>query len=165
MDESSTFRYTDDNAIQVLNYSFRQDGESRRSVDANFNCEKNMLVSIYRGTSKVQDIDCETRDRLIVTLDIIRKLKRGLGMAKMTVFGRGSLGTYTFRMSGQEEIPTAFGELNTFKVVSEPENNPKQRITTTWFAPELDYFPVRIEQHKNGSLVARMQLTRLNQAE
>ena len=160
VDESSTFSYTDNQQIRVHSYSFRQGGESRRNVNADFNCEKNALVSVYRGTNKVHSIDCSTQDRLIVTLSMIQRLKKGQTLTDIPVFSRGAINTYTFDMTGQETIETKFGQLDTYKVVSQSTNNPRQRITTTWFAPELDYFPVRIEQHKAGKLVARMTLTR-----
>lgn len=161
VDESSTFRYTDEKQMRLLNYTFRQDGDSRRSVDANFNCEKNILVSIYRGVSEVHNIDCDVKDRLIVTLDIIRLLKNGLSKTKLPVYGRGAINTYTFTVVGKEKLDTKFGMLETLKVLSEADNNAKNRVTATWFAPALDYFPVLIEQHKNGELVARMQLSKM----
>jgi hypothetical protein len=35
------------------------------------------------------------------------------------------------------------------------------RETTTWFAPSLDYLPVKIEHRKRGELVARLSLIRM----
>ena len=66
--------------------------------------------------------------------------------------------------SGTESLQTPLGDIETIKVMNRNASG-GSRETTTWFAPTLDYLPIKIEHRKRGELVARLSLIRLKNAQ
>ncbi len=162
--ETSVFtvvKSADDN-MRVLpkRYSYRQDEEAKRSVDAWFNWDNNELTYKSRGEEGTESFSDPVLDRLSVTLKVMNELKhRPFEEAKLTVFDSGRIKQVLFINEGSETVSTNVGKIETIRVRS--ENTGSVRHTVTWFAPDLDYIPVKIEQHKRGDLVARLTLVKL----
>jgi len=162
--ETSVFtvvKSADDN-MRVLpkRYSYRQDEEAKRSVDAWFNWDSNELTYKSRGEEGTESFSDPVLDRLSVTLKVMNELKhRPFEEAKLTVFDSGRIKQVLFINEGPETVSTNAGKIDTIRVRS--ANAGSVRHTVTWFAPELDYIPVKIEQHKRGDLVARLTLVKL----
>jgi hypothetical protein len=62
---------------------------------------------------------------------------------------------YGFQDNGDAQTDTGLGKLATHGYIQHREGS--SRTTYLWVAPDLDYLPARIEQHKNGEL--QMALT------
>lgn len=140
-------------------YTYRQDKEARRSVDAWF--EDNQLTYKRRGEEFTESFSDPVLDRLSVTLTVIDELKKNnFEKATLQVFDNGKVKTMLFANEGTETVDTRMGPLETVRVRSNAVGG-ATRHTTTWFAPALDYVPVKIEQYKRDKLVARLTLTRL----
>ena len=150
------------NVLQPRRYTYRQDEEARRSVDAWFNWDDNELTYRQRGEESIEQFNDPILDRLSVTLAIMKQLRTGFDQAQLQVFDNGRIKTMVFDRLGEDELSTKLGQVNTIKVRSYNRDGSRRRVTTTWFAPEYDYVPVRIEQHKEGKLVARLTISRLN---
>lgn len=65
-----------------------------------------------------------------------------------------------FERLGEQRIRVPLGEFDTIEVRRLREDGDRQLMA--WFAPELDWLPVRIKQVEDGSTVARMDLRRLD---
>ncbi|MFT6639255.1 MAG: hypothetical protein ACJAUZ_000244 [Flavobacteriaceae bacterium] len=65
-----------------------------------------------------------------------------------------------FVYTGPETLKTRLGDIETVRVINRNATG-GSRETTTWFAPSLDYLPVKIEHRKRGDLVARLSLIRM----
>jgi len=142
-------------------YTYRQDNESRRSVDAWFDWSKNLLTYKRRGEETKETIDGPLLDRLSVTLTVMDALQRdGFEQTQLNVFDNGRVKTMLFTNEGVENVKTRMGLLETIRVRSKAAGG-ATRHTTTWFAPELGYVPVKIEQFKREKLVARLTLSKL----
>ena len=63
------------------------------------------------------------------------------------------------KLSSMQTEADSMSKIETIRIRS--ENAGSVRHTLTWFAPELDYIPIKIEQHKRGDLVARLTLVKL----
>lgn len=150
------------NALRPQRYSYRQDEETKRSVDAWFDWAENKLKYTRRGTDGVVDLNDRILDRLSVTLKVRERLRAGFEQLEIQTFDDGRIKNMIFENQGTETLSTELGETETIRVKSHNKDGSKRRETTTWFAPELDYVPIKIEQHKEGNLVARLTLTRLN---
>ncbi len=59
--------------------------------------------------------------------------------------------------AGGKTVRTKAGEFEVIGISHQREGS--SRVTTMWFAPELDYLPVIIEQHRKGKLNFRATLT------
>jgi len=87
--------------------------------------------------------------------------KDGFEQAQLQVFDNGRVKSMLFTNEGVEQVDTRMGPLETVRVRSHAADG-GTRHTTTWFAPALDYVPIKIEQYKRNKLVARLKLTRLH---
>ncbi len=72
----------------------------------------------------------------------------------------GDITRLNFHTEAGGTIRVPYGEFDTVKVTRIREDRDRQLIA--WFAPELDWLPVRITQIDEGSTVARMDLRRLD---
>jgi len=147
--------------VYPLSYSFRQDNEKKRAVDAWFDWGKSEVTHQYRGTETVQEFSEPLVDRLSATLVVMDRLSEGFDEMKLPVFDTGRVKTVVFVNEGTTTLSTKLGKLQTIKIRNHNEGNDR-RHTRTWFAPELDYAPVRIEQYKRNDLVVRFTLRALD---
>lgn len=72
----------------------------------------------------------------------------------------GDVRALSFEVGDGGEIRVPFGRFDTVKVTRDRADRDRQLIA--WFAPELDWLPIRIQQVNEGSTVARMELRTLN---
>jgi len=153
---------TDRLELKPQRYTYRQDKETRRSVDAWFNWDKNQLTYLRRGEEAAVAISDPLLDRLSVTLSVMDALQKdGFKQTQLNVFDNGRIKTMLFTNEGSETVKTRMGNLKTIRVRSNAAGG-ATRHTTTWFAPALGYVPVKIEQFKRDKLVARLTLSKLN---
>ncbi len=148
--------------LKPQRYTYRQDKEARRSVDAWFDWDDNQLTYKRRGEEFTESFSDPVLDRLSVTLTVMDELKKSnFDSAQLQVFDNGRVKTMLFSNEGTEKVDTRMGPLDTIKVKSNSAGG-ATRHTITWFAPALDYVPVKIEQYKRDKLVARLKLTKLS---
>jgi len=147
-------------ALQPRSYTFRQDEEKRRAVDAVFDREAGVLDWTRRGESGEFALDEPILDRLSVTLAVMSALRRGEERTEYRVFDSGRLKSVVFENEGNETLQTSLGTLESVRVLRSNAGG-SSRSTVTWFAPSLDFMPVKIEQLKRGELVARLTLDTL----
>lgn len=159
--ELSVLEYSDKQLI-TKRYAYRQDDEAKRSVDAWFDWENNELTYRNRGEEFTKPISDPILDRLSATLSVRAKLRAGFDEAVLQVFDGGEIKALVFVNEGTETVNTRLGRQQAIKVKSYSRDGSRRRMTTTWFAPELNYVPVKIEQHKQGKLVARLTISKLN---
>lgn len=161
--EVSTFKVVTDNdltELQPQTYRFRQDKERRREVDATFDWDIRTIEHTYRGNDVTESFTDPILDRLTVTLLIMNSLRHDFQNAKLPIFDTGRIKAVEFVYTGPETLKTQLGSIETVRVINRNATG-GSRETTTWFAPSLDYLPVKIEHRKRGDLVARLSLIRM----
>ena len=161
--EYSTFRlisYDGKAELQPQVYQFRQDNERRRAVDASFDWVSRSIEHTYRGKSVSEPFTSPVLDRLTVTLLIMNTLRNDFQRMELPIFDTGRIKAVEFVNTGPETLKTRLGNIETVRVVNRSATG-GSRETTTWFAPSLDYLPVKIEHRKRGELVARLSLIRM----
>ena len=163
INETSTFKLSETDGklqIQPQTYLYRQDDERRRQVDATFDWDKNQVTHLYRGEEKTETFDQPLIDRLSATLLMMNGLRRDFESTELQVFDTGRIKAVSFTRDGTETLETPLGKVETIRVINKNASG-GTRQTTTWFAPSLDYVPVKIEHRKRGELVARLKLQSL----
>jgi len=160
IEELSTLKYTD-NEFQSQSYNHRQLGDKKRDVGAIFDWQNNQLTFQYRDKDDVIELSDPVYDRFSITLTVRERLRSGFDQLTFQVFDRGRIKSVVFENTGLETLSTKLGELDAYKVRSYNDDGTRKRTTTTWYAPTLDYLPVKIEQHKQGDLIARLSITSL----
>ncbi len=161
--EISTFRAIETEeslALQPQTYKFRQDNERRRAVDATFDWDNKTIEHTYRGKEGREIFTDPVLDRLTATLLIMNALRNDFEQTELPIFDTGRIKVVEFTKSGSESLKTPLGEIDTLMVTNRNATG-GSRETTTWFAPSLNYLPVKIEHRKRGDLVARFSLIRL----
>lgn len=162
--EVSTIRFEESDGklmLQPQTYLYRQDKERRRAVDASFDWASKNITSTYRGKEFTENFDEPVIDRLSATLYMMNALRRDFDYIELNVFDTDEIKTVSFTLLGKETLDTPLGKLETLRVLNQKKSG-GSRQTTTWFAPSLDYVPVKIEQRKRGELVARLSLLELS---
>jgi len=162
IEELSTLKFVN-NELQTQSYNHRQLGDKKRDVGALFDWTTNQLTFQYRDKDDVIVFADPIYDRFSITLTVRERLRSGFDQLTFQVFDRGRIKPVVFENAGLETLDTKLGELQAYKVRSYNDDGTRQRATTTWYAPSLDYVPVRIEQHKEGNLIARLSITSLTQ--
>lgn len=161
--EKSTFKLAESGGevfLQPQNYQYRQDDERRREVDATFDWEKNTITHRYRGKTVTEAFTDPLLDRLTVTLLIMNALRHDFDSVELPVFDSARIKQVDFVNEGHESLRTRQGRIDTIRVTNRNASG-GSRETITWFAPSLDYLPVKIEHKKRGELVVRLSLIRL----
>jgi hypothetical protein len=97
-------------------------------------------------------------DRHTVVLALARELRAGRHELSFRVADKGEMQTHRYRHAGHERVRVPAGEFDAIRV-ERIRDNPG-RVTTTWFAAELGYMPVRIEQREPDGDVIEMRLSR-----
>lgn len=146
--------------LQPQVYRFRQDNEKRRAVDASFNWDESSISYSYRGVDTTEKLSEPVVDRLSATLMIMNALRHDFDKMQMQVFDNGKLKAVTFINDGTEALKTPLGNIDTIRVINRSATG-GSRETTTWFAPSLDYVPIKIEHRKRDELVVRLSLIKL----
>lgn len=158
---SFTLAQTDDGVqLQSQDYSYRQDKERRRQVDAAFDWEQRTLTHVYRGNEVTETFNEPVMDRLTATVFIMNALRNDFEAVELSIFDTDEIKQVAFIHQGEEVLKTPLGNIETIRVVNRNASG-GSRETSTWFAPSLDYLPVKIEHHKRGELVARLSLLSL----
>lgn len=147
--------------IQSQIYSYRQDEERRRSVDATFDWETNSVTHLYRGKAETTVFDAPVVDRLAAIIFMMNAVRNDFTLIEFPVFDTNRIKMVELINQGKETVKTPLGEFNTIRVVKRNSGG-GSRETTTWFAPSVDFIPVKIEHRKRGKLVARMNLLQLD---
>lgn len=95
-------------------------------------------------------------DPLSLHLAVMQDLERDHLPEQYTLIDGTELRTYQIRNEGEEILKTALGSLSTVRISQAQTGG--SRITTFWFAAELQYLPVRITRQKKGREDLRLEI-------
>ncbi len=159
--ESATFEIVADekgSTIHPQRYKFRQDDQTKRAIDATFNWGQRQLYFQRGDKSGTAALTAGTLDRMTMTVAMMGTLTPDFQSLTLEVFDGGRLKQVELINEGRETLKTVLGTVETVKVRTRNAAS-STRETITWFAPSINNLPVRIEQIKNGDLVARLSLS------
>lgn len=141
-----------------LEYHYLQKGGDReRSGEYHFDWARHRASGKVLGEPfLLQDIPDDTQDRLSINFRLMNDLRHDRLRDCYPLVNRGKMDRYCFARDGEETLDTVFGPLRTVRI--RRTDDPK-RQTRTWYTPELDWLPVRIEQidEKGGRLLMEIE--------
>jgi hypothetical protein len=143
--EHSIFKVTDGQLIpQEYHYSRTGTGPDKQ-LDVVFS-EENGKIMVAQG----ETFDFTGQyDNQIYRIDLAKRLADGeTHIDYQFINYRGELREYGVEVLAREALTLPFGQLNTIKVKLIRDS--KTRETYAWFAPNLDYALVRLQQFKDG---------------
>ncbi|MET0072395.1 MAG: DUF3108 domain-containing protein [Candidatus Thiodiazotropha sp.] len=145
--------------IQPAHYSYRDQADEAESSVLEFDWKSGEVHTTSGGVRWSQPIARETQDRLSQQLLVRLHLAQGRRQITYQVADGGKIKQYHFRVEGEDQIDTPYGEMLCLRV--RRSKGTRKPDYTIWFAPQLDYLPVRIERQQSGRLY-RMALDEIN---
>lgn len=132
--ESSQFTILEkENSLQLQphTYTFRQDNERRRKVDATFDWSEKTVTHLYRGVETIQPFEEPVVDRLTGTLLIMNALRHDFTKAVLPIYEKDKIKLVEFVNDGMETLKTPLGKVQTYRVINRNTDG-GSRQTTTW---------------------------------
>lgn len=108
-----------------------------------FNTDKGTIVSSSDSGKQSFPFTGSESDKLFYQFRIREALRRGESELQFSVIDRMRLRSYRFKAGQLEVVDTPMGKIEAVRV---ERINEETRKTVLWFAPSLDYLPVKIVQ-------------------
>ncbi|MFC4699300.1 DUF3108 domain-containing protein [Glaciecola siphonariae] len=143
--ETSVFELQDNQLIPIT-YQYKREGTgSNKSLRVSFDKDSD---KIWVNDEAQYDWNDEM-DNQLFRVDLSRKLQAGeTDVSYDFINYRGERRNYQLQVIGADSLTLPYGKINALKVKINRDS--KKRVTFAWFAPDLDYTLVRLQQFKNG---------------
>ncbi|MGM0676918.1 DUF3108 domain-containing protein [Ectothiorhodospira marina] len=149
--EQSIMRLTPQ-GLRSEEYLYSHTGGSReRLTESRFDWEAYQVTGVHNGKPFELDLPPEAVDRFALQLAMINKLRQGEKAFSQTIVDRHRVRTYHFTVGEPRSITTPMGTMEAIPVIREIKD--RDTTVSTWFAPRMNYLPVRLEQEQNGDKV------------
>ncbi len=130
-----------------------------RTTILNFNNAKKQLVTNYKGQNKVIALPQPAYDDLSLEIQIREDLKAGKFRGNYYMADRNTVEAVPFKKSAMTRITVPAGTFDVVRI--DRVHDDKDRQTSFWLAPKLDYLPVKVVQNNDGRKM-EMNLARVN---
>ena len=156
MQVSSEFTAAED-GVRPVSYhaidTIRDDPEARITFD----WETNQARGTVGEEDVVFQLDGLSHDAVSIQYQLMHDLINDRANASYVLFDVEKMRVANVRNVGTRSVKTQAGQFDVVGIEHQKEGS--SRTTTLWCAPELDYLPVVIEQHRKGKLNFRASLT------
>jgi hypothetical protein len=136
--------------VQPFSYSYSETGNEKEDAVLEFDWSAQEVHTTSGGVTWSQSITDGAQDRLSQQLLVRLHLAEGKRDITYRVADGGKIKRYRFFVEGEDTLETPYGELDCLRVRRSKES--RKPDYTIWFAPQLDYLPVRIERKRSGRL-------------
>ncbi len=165
MNEFSEFTIVDQTIQPQLYEYHRKVIGSNKDAVLKFNWDNNTVVNDVAKKPWSMDIAAGTQDNLSYQMQLRLDLAAGKTDLSYQVADGGRIKTYPFIIIGTETVTTAIGSFEAIKIQRDRGQDSK-RETFIWYAPELDYIVVKLQQvEKSGKeyslLIDKLEYTDL----
>lgn len=130
-----------------------------RTTTLNFNNAKKQLVTNYKGQNKVIALPQPAYDDLSLEIQIREDLKAGKFRGNYYMADRNTVEAVPFKKSAVTRITVPAGTFDVVRI--DRVHDDKDRQTSFWLAPKLDYLPVKVVQNNDGKKM-EMNLVKVN---
>ena len=155
--ETSHFKVTD-GKLQSLQYIYEHTGNDKdKKENIQFDWDKDVAHSNEGGKQHTLPLTAGTYDRLLAQLAVSVNLETGQTVGEYRVLDHNEISIYHMQPQGNTDLKTPAGE---YEVIEIARKDPKKnRVTTFWLAPKLDYLPVQMEQTEPDKATISLVLT------
>lgn len=151
----STLLAIGDNGIRPLHYRYLRSGNKHgKDLQTEFDWKKATAKVTAKGESTSVELNAGTLNEHSVTLALILATQAGFSEKTYTVLDGTKVETQTFTLANNETVKVPAGKFDTVKVIRKHGS----RETIGWYAPMLNYLPVKIQSFKDGKLKSEMEL-------
>lgn len=137
----------------------RSGGKKEKMLKMQFDWNRKQVSIDDKKHPWTLDLEPGVLDKLVYQISLMQDLGKGIHKVDYRIADGGRLKTYKIRVLGEELITTPMGQIETIKLTRHREK-PKDRETTLWCAPALNYLPVKLE-HVEDDTVFTALLRRL----
>jgi len=159
IEERSVFMLVD-GKVRPEEYIYQQKGTKPRLNMVFFDWLKKTAENLYKGETKIIQLEEDTLDRLVYQAVLMQDLKKQQGKplqdVEYKIANKGQIQVYRPHFVGEEYVETGIGKLKTVKYERRSSNS--NRRTTFWCAPSLHYLPVQVEHVEKDGDVFRLEL-------
>ena len=135
------------NQVTPLQYRYNKAAQERsRTIAISFDWGKAKATTRSGDSSWSMSIPVGTQDKFSQQLAARLALAKGQQQITFDVADGGKLKRYRYEVEKKEKLSTTIGKLETLRVKRYKQESPADY--TIWFAPELEYLPVRFEREQ-----------------
>lgn len=155
--ERSWFSKAEDR-IRPIHY-LSSDSISKRGTDVDlmFQWDDSLVTGTIGGEDFATAIENELHDRVSLQYALMFELMNGGYSDTYYLQDAEELKVLAVKNMGTDMVKVPFGQFEAIGL--QHRAGTSSRVTTLWFAKELGYLPVMIEQHRKGKLQVRAVLT------
>jgi hypothetical protein len=135
--------------VRPDSYQYLRSGGKERKEKLEFDWQAMTVSNHVEDDHWEMDIPAGTLDKLASQLAMMLALRDGETDIAFNIADDGKLREYRFRVVGQETLTLPAGTFETVKITKLRDN--KKRETFIWYAPALNYLPVRIWQREKDN--------------
>ncbi|MEM7612543.1 MAG: DUF3108 domain-containing protein [Pseudomonadota bacterium] len=158
--ECSVFSVGGDGQWYAQDYAFR---DGRKDADIAFDWETLVADVRYQSEQKTLSLEGMIGDRVLEQLQVSQLLRNDEQPGEFRIIDRGNLVTINYAALGVGETKTDYGTFETHQYRRSREGS--KRSSLIWFAPALNWLPVRIEQYRLDKRQASAELKSLELGE
>jgi len=155
--ETSAFRRIGDGLLPEHYTSVDEITKDKTRADVRFDWDLNVMAGMINGQAVEESLGGLMHDRVSIQYELMQDLKSGGSDTEYLLFDIDELKPLLVRHVGAKQVKVPAGRYDVVGVSHQGQGS--KRVTTLWCAPELDYLPVLIEQHRKGKLNFRAVLT------
>lgn len=126
-------------------------------VSLDFNWRDKTVKGSVNGEEFKYDLDGRVHDRVSIQYELMLDLMNGHSRDHYSLLDGDELKYLNVKNIGERKVEVPSGTFEAIGIQHSEENS--SRITTLWLVEELGYLPVIIEQHRDGELQVRAELT------
>lgn len=134
--------------------------KKKQTVQLQFDWSANRLEARDNQEQASLPLTPGVLDPLSLNLRVMADLRHGRLPDQYSLADETEIKSYQIKNEGEETLDTSLGKLRTVRISQSKPG--KTRITRFWFAPDLQYLPVRIAQHKDDKELLRMEIRALD---
>ncbi len=151
----------DEYKIVPQQYTFQREGTGRdKSYHWQYDIPKNLAKNLKKNTELNVDFPVNIQDKLSYhlqnRLNLIQHPEQKLFVYPV-ISTSGRIKNYVYQYDGEDDLMLPFGLITAIRLKREVIE--KKKVTYAWFAPELNYLLVKIQQIKSGVEQFEAQLT------
>lgn len=122
--------------------------------ELDFDWNKMQVKSLHSDKTTTLKIEKGVVDKLCYQVALVRDLRAGKKEFFYKVADRGDIRHIRYKVIGEDDIDTPWGKQHAIMV--QRQTLTKERITTLWFAPKLDYMVIKLVQDDNGTKMSAL---------
>jgi len=133
-----------------------EESRGKGSQSITFDWTQGIAHSQRNGEQAELKLEPRVLDHSLIQIALMRDLAADRPLAAYFIVEKNELRRYQYERVGEGSVETPAGTFRTIEVLQTRSGSTREMHY--WCAPDLNYLPVRIEQHKEGKVLLSMVL-------